>query len=199
MAPVADFLNGDASHVSEKVPFVLLVDRESVLHKAIVADKVVRAARQCTAMWHLLQELGGIHNSHAARLLEREQKLWAEKSAKAVEPAGEARPAPENAQPAAAEALPTAPDATELQRSSDDASIETERCSSCNECILINNKMFAYNANKQAYIADLNAGTYRQLVEAAESCQVSVIHPGKPRNPDEPDVEELLKRAEPFH
>jgi hypothetical protein len=101
-------------------------------------------------------------------------------------------------QPAAAEAPPTAPDATEVQRSSDDAYIETERCSSCNECILINNKMFAYNANKQAFIADLNVGTYRQLVEAAESCQVSVIHPGKPRNPDEPDLEELLKRAEPF-
>jgi hypothetical protein len=37
--------------------------------------------------------------------------------------------------------------------------------------------MFAYDDNKQAYITDLKAGTYRQLVEAAESCQVSVIHP----------------------
>ena len=58
--------------------------------------------------------------------------------------------------------------------------------------------MFAYNKDKQAYIADLAAGTYRQLVEAAESCQVSVIHPGKPRNPKEPGLEELLKRAEAF-
>ena len=58
--------------------------------------------------------------------------------------------------------------------------------------------MFAYNKDKQAYIADLSAGTYRQLVEAAESCQVSVIHPGKPRNPKEPGLDELLKRAEPF-
>ena len=40
--------------------------------------------------------------------------------------------------------------------------------------------MFLYNENKQAYIGDLKAGTYRQLVEAAESCQVSIIHPGKP-------------------
>jgi hypothetical protein len=58
--------------------------------------------------------------------------------------------------------------------------------------------MFAYNENKQAYIADPSAGTYRQLVEAAESCQVSVIHPGKPRDPGEPGLEELLLRAEPF-
>jgi hypothetical protein len=58
--------------------------------------------------------------------------------------------------------------------------------------------LFAYDANKQANIADLSAGTYRELVEAAESCQVSIIHPGKPRNPDEPGLEELLERARPF-
>ena len=58
--------------------------------------------------------------------------------------------------------------------------------------------MFAYNENKQAYVADITAGTYAQLVEAAESCQVSIIHPGKPRNPNEPDLAELMRRAEAF-
>jgi len=58
--------------------------------------------------------------------------------------------------------------------------------------------MFMYNENKQAHIANPDAGTYAQLVEAAESCQVSIIHPGKPRNPKEPGLEELLKRAEAF-
>ena len=58
--------------------------------------------------------------------------------------------------------------------------------------------MFGYDAKKQAYIKDLNAGSYRQLVEAAESCQVAIIHPGKPRDPNEPGLEELLARAEPF-
>jgi hypothetical protein len=58
--------------------------------------------------------------------------------------------------------------------------------------------MFGYDNNKQASIIDPDAGTYRQLVEAAESCQVSIIHPGKPRNPNEPGLEELMKRAEAF-
>ena len=58
--------------------------------------------------------------------------------------------------------------------------------------------MFAYDENKQAHIVNPDAGTYRQLVEAAESCQVAIIHPGKPRNPNEPGLEELLKRAELF-
>ena len=82
--------------------------------------------------------------------------------------------------------------------SPDDPWIETARCTTCNECTQINNKMFVYDENKQACIADLDAGTYRQMVEAAESCQVSIIHPGKPWNPQEPNLDELFERAESF-
>jgi hypothetical protein len=35
-------------------------------------------------------------------------------------------------------------------------------------------------------------------VEAAESCQVAIIHPGAPRDPNEPGLADLLVRAEPF-
>lgn len=56
-----------------------------------------------------------------------------------------------------------------------------------------------YNDDMQAVIADADGGTYRQMVEAAESCQVAIIHPGKPRNPDEPNLDELIQRAEPFN
>jgi hypothetical protein len=59
--------------------------------------------------------------------------------------------------------------------------------------------MFAYDDNEQAYITDPDAGTYRQLVTAAESCQVAIIHPGKPRNADEQGLDELVARAEPFN
>ena len=59
--------------------------------------------------------------------------------------------------------------------------------------------MFVYNDNMQAAIADADAGTFRQLVEAAESCQVAIIHPGKPRNPKETNLGELVLRAEPFN
>jgi hypothetical protein len=34
-----------------------------------------------------------------------------------------------------------------------------------------------YNENKQAYITDVKAGTYAQLVKAAESFQVSITRP----------------------
>ena len=76
--------------------------------------------------------------------------------------------------------------------------IESERCTSCNECTNANRKMFAYNADKQAYIKDPRAGTFAQLVQAAEKCPVGAIHPGTPLNPNEKDLEKWLKRAQAF-
>jgi hypothetical protein len=193
MLPVAECLARDPGGLGDAVPCLSMVDRDNVLHKVIVDDRMMREARRCCELWHSLQELGGIHNSHAARLLARESKARQESGSAAAapaEPEAKAVPAPAVAAGPATEAAP--------DKSSDEAYIETTRCTSCNECTKINDKMFAYNENKQAYIANLAAGTYAQLVEAAESCQVSIIHPGKPRDPNEPDLEDLLRRAAAF-
>ena len=66
--------------------------------------------------------------------------------------------------PAATPAAGNAPAESEPEKTSDEAYIETPRCASCNECVQVNNKMFAYDDNKQAYIKDASAGTYAQLV-----------------------------------
>lgn len=79
-----------------------------------------------------------------------------------------------------------------------DPYIESERCTTCNECTNLNSKMFAYNADKQATIKDPKAGTFQQLVLAAERCPVGIIHPGTPLNPKEKDLEKWMKRAAPF-
>jgi len=77
--------------------------------------------------------------------------------------------------------------------------IDTLLCTSCNDCTNINSRMFAYNENKQAYIKDAKAGTFKELVKAAEKCPARIIHPGKPKNPSEPGLDKLIKRAEPFN
>jgi len=201
MIPVDESLSRERKGLPDKVPSLLMVDADNVLQRVIVDERLIREARRCREMWHSLQELGGVHNSHAEKLLAREKKAWEERMQQEAEAIAASAPA---AAPAAASAVPSAPAAAsaaaepEPERSPDEAYIETPRCSTCNECTTLNPKMFAYDGNKQAYIADINAGTYAQLVEAAESCQVSIIHPGKPRNPKEPGLEELLKRAEPF-
>lgn len=79
-----------------------------------------------------------------------------------------------------------------------EAWIESERCTTCNECINTNRKMFGYNKDKQAIVKDATAGTFQQLVLAAEKCPVGAIHPGTPLNPNEKDLAKWVERARPF-
>jgi len=176
MVAVADWLAQPANGVPETVPCIPTLDAENRLHRLIVDEKLLHAARVCREAWRRLQELDSLKRARVA----------------AAQPAAApAAPAPVAAAPAAAEPVAE-------ERKAGEPYIETERCSSCNECTNLNSAMFAYNENQQATIANPDAGTFRELVEAAESCQVAVIHPGKPRNPKEPGLDELIKRAEPF-
>ena len=103
-------------------------------------------------------------------------------------------PKPETTQPEASK-----PEPEEEILSIGEPWIDTPLCTSCNDCINLNKRLFNYDANKQAFIADPKAGTFRELVLAAEKCPVSIIHPGVPVNPSEPGLEELVKRAEKFN
>ena len=219
MVPLAEWLALEPQAAARCVPCILAVDAANVLQRVLVDQRLAQAARTCLTLWHRLQELGGIHNSHAERLLAREKAAWeAQKAAEIAALRTQALAAPgkgEDHEPALATGVRPGPDPqptsapaagvaaaeeTGVRPVSDPntPSIETARCPSCNECQLINDKLFLYNENKQAYLGDLKAGTYRQMVEAAESCQVSIIHPGKPWNPNEPGLDELVERAKPF-
>ena len=199
MVALSEFIHAGADGLADKVPYIMMLDREDRLQKVIVDETMIRQAHRCLESWRSLQELGGIHNSHAARLLVQERELWEKQRPPPAASMDGQIPAQTTANVAATSAAPPViGEEPGSSKSSDEPYIETPRCTSCNECTQINNKMFAYDANKQAFIADPDAGTYRQLVEAAESCQVAIIHPGKPRKPNEPELDELIKRAEPF-
>jgi hypothetical protein len=115
-----------------------MVDSSNALHKVLVDEKLMREARRCRDSWHYLQELGGIHNSHAARVLARENKAREERERAEVK-----APVQAPAQPAAAPAAARAPAEGPAEKPSDEAYIETARCTSCNECTNVNPKMFA--------------------------------------------------------
>jgi ferredoxin len=209
MIPVRDWLENPPQDAASGVPYVLAVDDADLLCRLVVDDRLIRSAIRCREGWHRMQELGGIRDSRAERLLARERQAWEEehqRELRAVTAAAGATPVTATvAQPAQATtdlaaAAPAAAtvEAAEPARNPDEPYIETLRCSTCNECTQLNPRMFAYNENKQAYIADLKAGTYAQMVQAAESCQVSVIHPGKPWDETEPGLAELIERAKPF-
>ncbi len=77
-----------------------------------------------------------------------------------------------------------------------EAWVESFRCTSCNDCVDGLPAVFKYNSDKQAYVHNPKAGTYAKIVALAEKCPARCIHPGLPQNPNEPGVEELVKRAE---
>ncbi|MDJ0749004.1 MAG: ferredoxin [Woeseiaceae bacterium] len=80
----------------------------------------------------------------------------------------------------------------------DDPWLDTAACTTCDDCMSINKMMFAYNDDKQAILRDPTAGTYSDLVRAAEICPAKCIHPGRPLDPNEPGLDELIERARPF-
>ncbi len=84
------------------------------------------------------------------------------------------------------------------EEEAEDPWVDTPLCTSCNECTDINDTLFVYDENDQCEIGDPKGGTYEELVRAAENCPVGIIHPGTPLNPDEPNLDELRKRAAAF-
>jgi pyruvate-ferredoxin/flavodoxin oxidoreductase len=92
-----------------------------------------------------------------------------------------------------------APEAEAAAAATGGPTIDLELCTTCDECTNINNQMFVYNENKQAYIKDVSAGTFKELVMAAERCTALIIHPGAPQDPTEPDLEKWIERAAPFN
>ena len=203
MIPAMQWLADPPADATTGVPYLLMVDDANLLCRLVSDDRLIRAAQRCREGWHRLQEMAGIRDARTERLLARERQAWEEEHRKelAAAMAAGAANAPEAAKEAApATAAASVAPAAEAEpvRNPDEPYIETARCSTCNECTLLNGKMFAYNGNQQAYIVDLKAGTYAQMVQAAETCQVSIIHPGKPWNASEAGLDELIERATPF-
>jgi hypothetical protein len=196
VVPFAEHVASNPGAWAGELPYLWMVGRDEQLHRVLVDRPLIHLTQRSVEQWHRLQELGGIHSSHVALEVARlRAELDAERAA--VPAADPAAPA---ADPAPGGVVDNAEDQVDEPQAHDPYLpwIETARCATCNECTAINDRMFVYNDDRQAYIADPDAGTYAELVLAAESCQVAIIHPGKPRNPAEPGLDDLVKRAEAF-
>jgi ferredoxin len=86
-----------------------------------------------------------------------------------------------------------------VEETYDEPWIDTALCTSCNDCTQLNPRLFVYNEDKQALLGDLSAGAFADLVKAAELCPANCIHPGKPLNPDEAGLDDLIVRAAPYN
>lgn len=177
----------------------------------VYADRAAAAERE-KARHEAGETMARVKGEHAAeveRIRREEASSVLDRLARSimgVDPAG-LLSAPRAAPPAPARApaepggvsvdAPAAP-APEEDTGLDEPYIDSVLCTSCNDCININPRLFRYNANKQAEIGDPDAGSFRELVTAAEKCPARCIHPGKPRNPGEARLDELVERAKKF-
>jgi pyruvate-ferredoxin/flavodoxin oxidoreductase len=76
--------------------------------------------------------------------------------------------------------------------------VEGPLCTTCDECIDINPKIFAYNDDKKAVVINAKGGPYKDIVRSAEKCPADCIHPGTPWDANEKGLDKLIKRAEKY-
>ena len=202
MMPLAEFLETDASAREGRFPYVWAVDGKNRLVRVLVSEELVKTTAERRDFWRLLTQLCGAaeimdaEKIAADARLEMSQKISQALMAIAGRPDGalvEALAAP--ASTGTSTGAPVAPVPADFEP----AWIDTPECTSCDECILINPKIFAYDEHKHAYIANPRGGSYRDIVRAAEKCTAAIIHPGTPFNPREQGLEPLVKRAAKYH
>jgi ferredoxin len=111
--------------------------------------------------------------------------------AAAASPAPAVAEAPRAAPPAPAAQSQAVPETAEPY-------IDSFLCTSCNDCMKVNPRLFLYNANKQAYLADPSVGTFAELLKAAEGCPARCIHVGTPRPGDATATPALLAKSAKF-
>jgi pyruvate-ferredoxin/flavodoxin oxidoreductase len=214
MIVVSEYLELDADEREGKVPFVWALDANRALSRLLVAEPMIQSAEERRDFWVMLRALAGIEETQGESGEQVESRVRQEvvqkiasgllglvsgseapdlaavlSSAEAIA-AGSEEPAQARAAKPALAAVP------------DDYMapwIDTDECTSCDECIIINPQIFAYNDDKKAYIKSGDAGPYRDLVRSAEKCTAQVIHPGLPRDKSEKDIEKWIKRAQKFN
>ncbi|MBI2566617.1 MAG: ferredoxin [Candidatus Schekmanbacteria bacterium] len=188
------YQNVHAQRAAAATKEVVTAEAESERRRLLAAHEAEVAAVKEAAITEAVERM-------VAVLLDSSEPLFggAGPAVSFAPPAVSIRPAaelqPQAPAPEAAVAVTAAPEPEpESELSFDQPYIESALCSSCNDCVKLNPLMFKYNDNRQAYLADTSAGTFAQLVEAAEKCPARCIHPGKPQGAAQVSPE-LLARA----
>ncbi len=213
MVPVHEFIEMDEADREGLFPYIWMVDKKGQLNRVLVAAELVESTIERRNFWRQLKSLAGLDQpaidvekiAEQARI-EVAQKLSQSLVSLAIGNGASglattlaALPVGESAPAAAGNGAAQAQGSNGAAWEYEPVWIETPECTACDECIKINAKIFAYNDQKQAVIVDPKGGPYKDIVRAAEKCTAGVIHPGTPFNPNEPDLDKLMKRAAKYN
>jgi pyruvate-ferredoxin/flavodoxin oxidoreductase len=191
MVLMSDFLKLSEDEREGKFPFIWAVDKKQRLMRVLTSVEMVRACEERLQFWHQLKDL--THTGVAAGQVDEEaiasrvrQELIQKLSSGMGISSSDATPALAASAPASAEGYEA-------------VWVDTPECTACDECININPKVFGYNEAKKVVILNPKAGSYLDVVKAAEKCTASVIHPGTPWNMSEANLDKLKQRAAKFN
>jgi len=200
MLQLDEFIALDKDDREGLYPYIWAVDNKNSLNRIVVSQELVRSTEERLNFWRLLKSLTGIEQVIDVEQIAQEtrtdmmQKLSAGLMAMASGGSIDfsamtgntvSQPTTNNAAVVVAEGY-------------EPVWIETPECTTCDECIEVNPKIFAYNDQNLAVVVDPKAGSFKDIVKAAEKCTASAIHPGSPWNSKEAGIEKLIKRAEKF-
>ncbi|MEM7433571.1 MAG: 2-oxoacid:acceptor oxidoreductase family protein [Myxococcota bacterium] len=202
MVPLVDFLTMDEDEREGSFPYVWMVDNDGQLTRLLAAQPIVESCQDRIDFWRMLKALAGDDQPSAESLVEQaRQDVVGKIMSGLMQMAG--GPGEGLAALAGSGALV---DGVGGEPAGSSASgdylapwIDTPDCTSCDECVEINPKIFEYNAEKKAVIKNPDGGPYKDIVKAAERCTARVIHPGLPRNQNEKGIDKWIKRAEKYN
>jgi pyruvate-ferredoxin/flavodoxin oxidoreductase len=228
MVLLTEYMAMNATDQADSIPFIWAVDPQSnLLLKVVVSATMVAATQERRDFWHTLKGLAGSNrvevNTQAiadqakaemaqtiteglmsmvggdagalTRILSDVPAVTSNTVIPKPAPIAEKKPEPK---PAAEKPKIEVADKKPANEGFEPVWIETPDCTTCDECVDIAPAIFQYNADKKAVVIDPTAGTFEDIVRSAEKCTAVIIHPGTPWNPDEPNLEKLIKRAEKF-
>jgi pyruvate-ferredoxin/flavodoxin oxidoreductase len=200
MIPIHEYLDLAIDDREGKFPYIWAVSPKNRLIRVIPAAPLVRSCEDRRNFWRMLKALAGVREQIEVVDVNQVRADFAKAlSAHIMELAGGAE-LPVNGSPVPAPAAPVAAIAASTDGDGYIAPwIDSAQCTSCDECIGINPKIFAYDESKHAFVKNAKGGPYKDLVRAAEKCTAQVIHPGTPFDPKEKDIDKLIKRAAKYN
>lgn len=205
MVVLSEFLEMSEEDRDGLFPYIWTVDKKENLARVLVAEPIVESCEERRDFWIMLKDLAGVQPEETESE-DIEQKIRSEVVSniakglmKMAGGDGSAMVEFTSGDTSSSEVMDK--NDNEIQDNGDYLApwLETEHCTSCDECIKINNKIFEYNNDNKAFISNAHAGPYQDLVKAAEKCTAGVIHPGLPSDKNVKDIEKWIQRGEKFN
>ncbi|MFZ1748630.1 MAG: thiamine pyrophosphate-dependent enzyme, partial [Saprospiraceae bacterium] len=203
MVVLSEFLEMSVENREGLFPYIWTVDKKQNLTRVLVANPIVLSCEERRNFWIMLRDLSG-YKKEETEVVDVEKKIRAEVVGRIAK--GLMQLAGDDGSGLVDLATHDAPAKSEEPQMDNKTNgqyqapwLETENCTSCDECIKINDKVFAYNNNKKAFIQNAFGGSYQDLVKAAEKCTAGVIHPGLPSDTTAKDMDKWIARGEKFN